>query len=45
MEYFSASKDAKIPDSREVKGFRKLKHFEYVEVGLMACDKAASGES
>lgn len=41
MEYFSASKGANIPDSREVRSFSKLEHFEYVETGLTACNKAA----
>lgn len=41
MDYFSASKGAKIPDRREVKIFSKLEHFVYVETGLIACNKAA----
>lgn len=41
MEYFCASKGAKIPDSGQLRSFSKLEHFEYVETGLIACNKAA----
>lgn len=41
MKHCSASKDVKIPDSREFCSFSKLKHFEYVETSLIACNKAA----
>lgn len=44
MEYFSVSNSTKIPDSREVRSFSKLEYsvnFEYVETGLIACNKAA----
>lgn len=41
MKSFSASRGAKIPNIREVRSFSKLEHFEYVETGLIACNKAA----
>lgn len=41
MEHFSASKNVKIPASREFRSFSKLKHFEYVETSLIACNKVA----
>lgn len=40
MEHFSARRDVKIPATREFRSFSKLKHFEYVETSLIACNKA-----